>query len=209
MWFIGIPLFALLVLFAAGCVVAARHVFSLWPSLDARRRRHFVILFPSLAVFLAGAMNFVAFFTVSVAIGGDALSGKLENGRYYVSSHGRLTEVSPEVWEYSRVHAGVTWVTSVLAVLGLAIAVLSSSAFGRHTPNILTISVTREGAILVDGEKTTAEEAAGRAEAARALRMGVTLRRDYPPEAPPPEAVRLCQELVGRHVPFRTADGPA
>src|SRR5262245_44023683 len=110
MWVVGIPLLAALALFAAGGLIAARQVFSRWASLNARQRVNAVTKFLALAVFVCGLTNFALFFTVSVAIGGDAVAGRVEGGRYYVSSHGRLTEVSPEVWEFSLLHARSTWV---------------------------------------------------------------------------------------------------
>src|SRR5262245_61836761 len=104
MWVVGILLGTFLLagiaLYAAGCVVAARLVFSRWGSLTARQRVQVGAYFLAIAVFVVGFANVVIFFTVSLAIGGDAVAGRIEGGRYYVSSHGRLTEVSPEVWEY-------------------------------------------------------------------------------------------------------------
>jgi hypothetical protein len=134
MWVLGILLLGAIVLYAYGCAIAARYVFSQWGALTARQRLHFVIVFVAVAVLIVGFANFAAFFTVSVAIGGDALSGKVEAGRYYVSNRGRLTEVSPEVWEYSRWHAVITWVTSVLATLALAVMVLSDRLIARNSP---------------------------------------------------------------------------
>jgi hypothetical protein len=63
-------------------------------------------------------INFTLFCIVGVCIGGDALSGKVEDGHYYVSSHGKLTEVSPNVWHYSRCHAISVWITHPLAIFG-------------------------------------------------------------------------------------------
>jgi hypothetical protein len=134
MWVLGILLLGAIVLYAYGCVIAARCVFSQWGALKARQRLHFVIVFVAVAVFVVGLANFAAFFTASVAIGGDALSGRVEAGRYYVSSHGQLTEVSPEVWAYSRWHAVITWATSVLATLAMAVMVLSDRLLAREQP---------------------------------------------------------------------------
>jgi len=40
------------------------------------------------------AVFFAAFWIVSVFAGGDAVSGKIEDGRYYLASHGKYTQVS-------------------------------------------------------------------------------------------------------------------
>jgi hypothetical protein len=70
-------------------------------------------------VLFAGALaNFAIFWHIGVAIGGDALSGKAADGHYYVSSHGRFTEVPEWLYRYSRAHTVSTWVTYPLAVVG-------------------------------------------------------------------------------------------
>jgi hypothetical protein len=54
---------------------------------------------------LVGFTNFFAFMIISGRLGGDALSGYERDGRYYVSSRGRVTEVSAAQWQLSRLHA--------------------------------------------------------------------------------------------------------
>ena len=109
-------------------------VFARWGSLTGRQRRQVVASFLALAVFLLGFANFALFFTISVAIGGDAVAGRVEGGRYYVSSHGHLTEVSPEVWEFSYRHARITWATFPLSALALAFLMLSGGLLGSYRP---------------------------------------------------------------------------
>lgn len=53
--------------------------------------------------------NWMAWFAITFAIGGDAISGKAANGHYYVSSHGVLTEVSAAMFAFSRWHTYATW----------------------------------------------------------------------------------------------------
>jgi asparagine N-glycosylation enzyme membrane subunit Stt3 len=206
MWVIGIPFLVASALFAAGGVVAARPVFSRWGSLTARQRLRVVTVFLALAVLVASFANVALFFTVSVAIGGDTARGKVEGGRYYVSSHGRLTEVSPEVWEYSRVHAQVTWAVSLLGALALAVLLLSSRFPGTDAPGPLTIRVAPEGAFRIGEEQVTIAEAVAQAEATQAHRQNVYVRREYPPQEAPPEAVALCEELLGRGIVFQAVD---
>jgi len=45
------------------------------------------------ALLLVAAVNFTAFFVAALALGGDAINGKAEGGRYYLSHHGKYTEV--------------------------------------------------------------------------------------------------------------------
>ena len=92
------------------------------------------------ALVAATSINFLVFFAVALYLGGDALSGKEEHGRYFLGSHGRYTEVSAQVFQYSKVHGRLVEATIPLAVLlGLVLtrgqshksAVLFSHG-GRH-----------------------------------------------------------------------------
>ena len=66
-----------------------------------------------------GVLNFGAFFVVSMCLGGDAINGKEENGHYYLTAHGTQTEVSREVFVYSRYHAISVFITHPLAMLSM------------------------------------------------------------------------------------------
>jgi hypothetical protein len=61
--------------------------------------------------FLAGIVNFFVFFLAAVYLGGDALSGRAVDGHYFLSSHGRLTEVSQAVFTYSEWHVRSVFIT--------------------------------------------------------------------------------------------------
>ena len=76
-------------------------------------------------------INFAVFWIVAVCIGGDAISGKAENGHYYVSSHGKPTEVSSRVWHYSRVHTRSVWITHPIGLLGGAALMALSDRAGK------------------------------------------------------------------------------
>jgi hypothetical protein len=69
------------------------------------------------SLFFIAIINFMVFWITAVSIGGDAISGKAEGGRYYVSNHAKLTEVSPCVWHYSRVHTISVWITHPLGIV--------------------------------------------------------------------------------------------
>jgi hypothetical protein len=68
-------------------------------------------------VFIVAAVNFVAFLIGTAALGGDAVNGKVKGGRYYVSNHGKLTEVSKAAFTYSRFHVYTLFVTHPMAIL--------------------------------------------------------------------------------------------
>jgi hypothetical protein len=69
-------------------------------------------------LFIGAIVNFLIYWHVAVAIGGDALAGRATDGRYYLSSHGRRTEVSESLYRYSYAHTISTWITQPLGLLG-------------------------------------------------------------------------------------------
>src|SRR5436309_3291332 len=68
-------------------------------------------------LFFVAVANFAAFWIIGVTIGGDAINGRAEDGRYYLANHGRYTEVSESVWTYSRIHAISVFVTHPVGIL--------------------------------------------------------------------------------------------
>jgi hypothetical protein len=62
-------------------------------------------------------LNFTVFWFVAISIGGDAVNGKVADGRYYLANHGVLTEVSHPVYLYSYIHVLSVFVTHSLFVL--------------------------------------------------------------------------------------------
>jgi hypothetical protein len=69
------------------------------------------------AIFFLAIVNWVVFVVIALSIGGDALNGKIEAGHYYLREHGRYTEVSAAVFQYSRIHALSLFVTHPLAMV--------------------------------------------------------------------------------------------
>ncbi len=63
-------------------------------------------------------LNFVSFAVISTIIGGDAIHGKVEGGRYYIGGHGHFAEVSPSVFKYSTFHTEWFLVTLPLVWVG-------------------------------------------------------------------------------------------
>jgi len=55
-------------------------------------------------IVIIGVVNFLAFFVIGISIGGDALNGKIESGRFYLGDHGKYNEVTEGVYRYSRLH---------------------------------------------------------------------------------------------------------
>ena len=77
-------------------------------------------------------LNFIVFVGVSLFIGGDAWNGYSRGGQYFLSSHGKITQVSKEVFLYSKYHVLTVWITwPFLMILGL-LNWLSEKRRGRN-----------------------------------------------------------------------------
>jgi hypothetical protein len=79
-------------------------------------------------LFFGGLANFFTFWHVSVMHGGSPSSGKVEDGRFYLSSHGRLTEVNEATWQYLHAHERSIWLTHPLCFLGLLLVIRAFKA---------------------------------------------------------------------------------
>jgi Trk-type K+ transport system membrane component len=64
-----------------------------------------------------GFANFILFMILSLEISGDALSGFTNNGEYYVSDHGKHTQVDVFTWYLSRTLGLGTFVFIPLAIV--------------------------------------------------------------------------------------------
>ncbi len=77
-----------------------------------------------LAVVIVGLLNFFLFVAGTFYIGGDAVNGKVENGKYYVWGYRHhdgvkgFTEVSRPVFDYSRWHVYSVWGSWAAMILG-------------------------------------------------------------------------------------------
>ena len=66
-------------------------------------------------------VNFTVFWFATLYIGGDGIGIPPKDGHYYVSSHGRLTEVSYNIWHYTRVHTFIVWTSVPLFFIGIVL----------------------------------------------------------------------------------------
>ena len=73
-------------------------------------------------IFGIGITNFFVFIGLSIYFGGDAISGTIRDGHFFLSSHGKLTEVSGMVFSYSRWHSYSVFFTHPVAILAAGIA---------------------------------------------------------------------------------------
>ena len=79
--------------------------------------------------------NFLAFFVISLWLGGTAWNGTVENGKYYLGEHGRFTEVSQRVFRYSRIHAGLMVISMLAGLVLLVAAKIRESLSSEGTPS--------------------------------------------------------------------------
>ncbi|MBV9463793.1 MAG: hypothetical protein JO317_06140 [Verrucomicrobiae bacterium] len=64
-------------------------------------------------------LNWIAFFTISVHFGGDAIGVRPSVDGFVVKSHGHKTPVSEEVWVFSLIYPYVTLMASPAIVIAL------------------------------------------------------------------------------------------
>ena len=65
---------------------------------------------------LLAVVNFLVFAIISSIHGGDALTGKIEDGHHYLRYRGQYTEVSAAVFQYSRLQALSLFITFPLGI---------------------------------------------------------------------------------------------
>jgi hypothetical protein len=73
-------------------------------------------------LFDVGLTNFVVFWFVAVAIGGDAWNGKISGSHHYVCLNGRYTEVSRRLGWFSCYHTTSVVITFPLGIIALSMA---------------------------------------------------------------------------------------
>lgn len=78
--------------------------------------RHPALYKAHTAFFVAAMVNFLVFAALAYHLRGDALGGKVEAGHYFLAYKGSYTEVSKQLFEYSRVHALSVVITFPLAI---------------------------------------------------------------------------------------------
>ncbi|MCX5658250.1 MAG: hypothetical protein NTW19_00840 [Planctomycetota bacterium] len=89
-----------------------------------------------MALFCLALLNFLAFSIETIAIGGNAISGKVEGDRHFVADHGKYTQVSSQVWHWNRVHAISVWITHPIGILvgGGLMAYVNRQSRKRESP---------------------------------------------------------------------------
>lgn len=62
-------------------------------------------------------INFFSFLAVTLVLGGGALNGHVEAGHYFLSSHGKLTETTEQIFRYSQIHGASLFITHPLGII--------------------------------------------------------------------------------------------
>jgi len=89
----------------------------LYRDVEARARGGPIPAWLVYAIGVLALVNFFSFVAISLYIGGDAINGHQAAGHYFLSNHGKLTEVSRTVFKYSQWHALSVFVTHSSAIL--------------------------------------------------------------------------------------------
>ncbi len=79
-------------------------------------------------------LNFAAFFVHAVVLGGDAWSGKVDNGHFFVGSHGKFTEVTEAQFVAIQRHGYTFLATFAGGLLGALLMWMGPSSATRFEP---------------------------------------------------------------------------
>lgn len=77
-----------------------------------------------LALVIVALLDFIFLFALSFFIGGDAVNGRIENGKYFVWGYNYhngvkgYTEVSPGVYDFSKWQVYSVWATWSVMLVG-------------------------------------------------------------------------------------------
>lgn len=107
------------------------------------------------AILLIAMLNFFAFWYGALILGGDAVNGKEEGGRFFVGAHGKYTEVTEGVYRYSRFHVLSLLVTHSLGMVAGLILLLKKDPFiTNHNKRRYYVFLGIAAAIIVIGVVT-------------------------------------------------------
>jgi hypothetical protein len=86
----------------------------------------------AIALIVLAVLNFLAFAVSTEMLKGDAVSGKVEDGHFYVAYKGEYTEVSEAAWHYSMIQTISVFVTWPIGMLGMGYFGISRWAAMRN-----------------------------------------------------------------------------
>jgi hypothetical protein len=67
--------------------------------------------------FALAVANFIIFVILATYLGGDAFNGHVKDGQYFLGMHGRYTQVSRDIFLYSRWHVISLFFTQPVGLL--------------------------------------------------------------------------------------------
>lgn len=83
-------------------------------------------------IFVALVLNFAVWAIIAASLGGEAVTGKEEAGRYFLHSKRGYTEVSAQTYRYSNIHTLVTWAGGPLCLLAIFVAKQAASRLKKY-----------------------------------------------------------------------------
>ena len=102
----------------------------------------------AVAIIVIAVANHLAACTGAAMLGGDGLNGKIENGHYFVGSHGKYKEVARNEWWFSTVHHASLFVTHPLgmaAVVYLVISHMNRHRLSGRKADIDPLAIPKDG----------------------------------------------------------------
>jgi hypothetical protein len=95
------------------------------------------------AILILCVCNFVAFGVGSIIIGGSSANGYKKEGRFFVTDHGKDTEVTEQTWNYSLWHSRSLILTHPLA---MALLLILGVKWDQKRKNKIELASVGEGA---------------------------------------------------------------
>lgn len=93
-------------------------------SINARK----LVIGSFVTIFAIAWLNYTVYWIAGVYLGGFANIGRVQDGKYFLGSHGRYTEVSEAVYTYSRIHGESTLITHGLVFISVLVLLI----FRKH-----------------------------------------------------------------------------
>ena len=115
-----------------------------------------------IAAIALGAINFLSFMASNLRLGGDALNGYQENGRYYVADHGEVTEVAEGDWRQNRLQGKSLFVTHPLMLAAMFYLIFNDIVPRKLFRGQKELREQKEAAIRLSGEPRATFSCAGK-----------------------------------------------
>ena len=84
------------------------------------------------SIVLIAFLNFMVFSVISSHLGGGPAYDKSIGGKYYLTDHGKYTEVSERKFTYIEWHFIITWILAILSLLIIILVLVINKVFDKQ-----------------------------------------------------------------------------